>query len=99
MLKPIVHGDQRELHEPCLFIDGALQILQLNPPLARLHHAKIESSALLKGLEVQKGAVKMQRIGYHISPGARNIQPVDNQVFSSTGVGYEADLRLLRVNQ
>src|SRR5215472_477177 len=99
MLKPIVHCDQRDFYEPCFLIDGALQILQLNPPLPRFHYPKVESCLLLKRLEVQERTLKMQLICYHVSPGAGNVQSVDNQVFPRTCVGYEADLRLLRVNQ
>src|SRR5215469_1224703 len=99
MLKPVVHCDQRDFHESGLLIDGALQILQLNPPVPWFHHAKIECEPLLKGLEMQERTFKMQLICDDVSTGAGNIQSIDNQVFSGTCVGYEADLSLLRVNQ
>jgi len=92
-------GYQRDLNQPGFPVNHAFQVLEINPPIARHHDTNVEPGPALKFAQMEKGAVKVERVRYDIGIGAHNAQPVHHKVLACAGVGDIADLRRLSVNQ
>jgi hypothetical protein len=98
VLEAVVHRDQRHLDQLRFPIHDALEVLQVDPPVAGHDDAKIEPR-LLQLHQVHERSLEMQRIGDDVAIEFPDAETFDDEILPGARVGDVADLRWLGVDE